>query len=151
VSIEHTIYAPYSQGGIGIWGWTTVGVFATIAAIMVCVLLSQGSRPGALRKYTYWRQWAVPIAIILLIAYGIWGAFPDPRFRLSKLRGLTPAQVVARLGPPTDERHVPPPGSSENESLLIYDYASGYRLGGFSYGVIFGKDGRVRYVLVGSK
>ncbi len=151
VNIQRFIYDPRSHGGIEAWGWAVAAVFAGIAILMICVLLAQSMRPGAMRKYTYWCQWVWPMVIIALIIYGIWGAYPNPEFKLSELRGLTPSQVIARLGQPMDKRQSPPPGSSSGRSLLTFDYASKYRWGGFDYSVMFGRNGRVKYVLVGSK
>ena len=146
--IGHTIYAPYSDGGIGIWGWMIVAVFAGIAVLMIGVLLLQGAKPGALRKYVYWRQWAAPAIIIILVVYGVRWAYPDSRIRLAKLRGLTPPEVVAHIGPPTDKRHALPPGSSNGKSLLVYDYQGGW---GWEYEVMFGTNDRGKYVVVGRK
>jgi hypothetical protein len=86
---------------------------------------------------------------VLAVWYFFWGAIPNPQFTLSNLKGLTPAQVIGLLGPPTDKRYSAPPNTSD-QSALTYDYEDPYRWSGFSYSVIFGKNNRVRWVLVGS-
>ena len=38
--------------------------------------------------------------VVMTIGYFIYGLNPDPRITLANLNGLTPTQVVARLGTP---------------------------------------------------
>ena len=44
---------------------------------------------------------------VAFAGYVAYGARPDPRFTVANLAGLTPAQVFARLGPPTIDPRLP--------------------------------------------
>ena len=146
---ERTSYAPYCCGMTG-YGWAIVAILAVAALGWLWFLIARGRNSRAPRELGYWLHWGALVFLAFFIAYIVWGVYPDPRFRLSKLRGLTPEQVIARLGPPTDKRHAAPPDDTTNESLVVFDYEGRYRWGGFSYGVMFGKNNRVKYVFVGS-
>ena len=89
------------------WAIAIIPVILLFARIWFLIRL--GRRPGQLRKFGYWRRWASIFLVILLVIYFYWGAIPNPQFTLAKLKGLTPRQVIARLGPPTDKRHAAPP------------------------------------------
>ncbi len=128
---------------------TIVIVSAVVLAPWITLWIWRGTRPGELRGFAYWVRWpAVPV-VVLAVWYFFWGAIPNPQFTLSNLKGLTPAQVIARLGSPTDKRYSAPP-STADQSALTYDYEDPYRWSGFSYSVIFGKNNRVQWVLIGS-
>jgi len=131
------------------FGWSILAIIAILLIAWLWHLIRVGRR-GKLRRSDYWRRWAGTAIAVLAIAYFYWGAFPNPQFTLANLKGLSPAQVIARLGPPTDKRHAAPPDDTTNESLVVFDYEGRYRWGGFSYGVMFGKNNRVKYVFVGS-
>ena len=48
--------------------------------------------------------------------------YVNPKFRSSALLGCTPAQVIARLGPPTYDGRIQPP---DNPVILSYEDWSG--------------------------
>ena len=99
--------------------------------------------------------------LLLSISCFIWGKYPDPRFQTSKLIGLTPEEVIQRLGPPrVDPRIAKPkpywpreaPWSPDNEAVQgpLRFYYYDHRWMGFEYGIIF-EHNRVSKVMVGSK
>ncbi len=94
--------------------------------------------------------WGALSLLVVASIYVVWGAFPNPAFRISKLKGMTVPQVIARLGTPSGKAYAAPPGTSGG-NLLTYYYEDMYRWPGFEYGVVFGNDVRVKYVVVGSK
>ena len=145
---ERTSYAPYCCGLTG-YGWAIVTILTAAALVWLWFLVARGRNSGVLRELGYWLHWGALVFLASFIAYIVWGAYPDPQFRLSKLKGLTPEQVIARLGPPTVKSHTAPPDTA-NESRLMFDYTDKYRLRGFEYSVIFGRNNRVEWVLVGS-
>jgi hypothetical protein len=49
------------------------------------------------------------VIVVLLAAYCSWGSHPDPRMNMKHLGGLTPEQVIARLGPPRYDPRKPNP------------------------------------------
>ena len=128
---------------------TVVIASAVLLAPWVALWIWRGARPGELRKFAYWARWAAVPVVVLAVWYFFWGAVPNPQFTLSNLKGLTPSQVIARLGSPTDRRYSAPPNTVD-QSALTFDYEDPYRWSGFSYSVIFGKNNRVKWVLVGS-
>ncbi len=129
-------------------GWTISIVIAILLMTWICYLIRRGRRRGELRRLGYWRRWAATLIVILSLVYFYWGAFPNPQFTLSNLGGLTPHQVISRVGTPDMRFETTPP--DKNYSALTFDYDDPYRWCGFSYGVIFGRDNRVQWVLVGS-
>lgn len=94
------------------------------------------------------------VAMILLGIYAIWGAMPDRRFTLANLRGLTPNQVVSRLGAPDVDPRLPKWGgwTPQNKygELLVFSYVDKWRWRFFTYGVEF-KNNQVVAVYVGEK
>lgn len=108
--------------------------------------------------------------VFALIAHFIWGIrSPDPRYTMQNLGGLTPDQVIARLGPPPfpgdprqgdreDPKQKPwtPELEGELGPLQFYYHDNGKTAvwipphNGHEYGIIF-KNGHVAEVLVGSK
>jgi len=100
----------------------------------------------------------------LIAVYVVWGAFPDPRITFGSLGGLTPDQVVAKIGPPHWDRRKPnawgnPGWSAAGEARgedgpLAFEYNGHfnngffpYRWFGWTYGVVF-RNGRVAEVRV---
>ncbi len=149
MDVDHTIYAPYSRG-LGAFGWALVALLTIIVLARLWVLLRRGKCAGELRKFGYWRRCAILAIFALAPVYYVWGSYPDPQFKLSKLKGLTPSQVIARFGLPRDKMHAAPPDDVTNESLLMFEYKDKYRWPSFSYGIMFGKNNQVKYVFVGS-
>jgi len=114
---------------------------------------------------------AVPILMILtcegLWKYLLWGAdTPDPVVSMDAIGGLTPEQVISRLGPPDSDPRNPvrgaPPGykpwTSEAEDgplQLLYndgDFPDSFFHPhfGHDYSIIF-ENGRVSQVVCGRK
>ncbi|HTV49298.1 MAG TPA: hypothetical protein VMG59_12740, partial [Phycisphaerae bacterium] len=69
------------------------------------------TEPGRIRSFQFylfapktrgWRRRRLMFlaAFVFLAVYIVAGIFPDRSFELSKLRGLTPAQIVAKFGKP---------------------------------------------------
>jgi hypothetical protein len=57
--------------------------------------------PTPLPKNSKKNFWIGAFLFVCLVGiYFYWAARPDPRFTLANLQGLTPDQVIARLGPP---------------------------------------------------
>ena len=104
------------------------------------------------------RYWRIAAFLILLLAAGIYfyaGARPDPRFSLTTLQGMTPEQVISRLGPPRIDQRLPQWGGwnarSENElGPLKFYYYDRYGWKGYEYAIIF-KDNHVADVRYGTK
>ena len=73
------------------------------------------------------------LTVVLAATYLWYGSRPDPAFRLSRLRGLTVRQVVARLGEPELKWR--------EEGKLVFGYANDWpwRWRLFRYAVIFKK------------
>jgi hypothetical protein len=100
------------------------------------------------------------IVVAVLAAYCTWGSHPDPMMNMKHLGGLTPDQVIARLGSPRwgDPRKPQPnsldkPWTPDQEAVrgpLTFYYYSRYRWRGFSYEIIFENNHVVR-VLIGHK
>lgn len=100
------------------------------------------------------RRWIIGVLLVLLGIYIYWGSKPDPRFTLVNLQGLTPDEVIARLGPPDVDPRLPKWGSwtpqNKYGELLIFTYRSGWDWRGFNYGVVF-ENNHVVKVSVGAK
>jgi len=95
-------------------------------------------RPGGKWRLVKW------IGAGTFIAYLIWGALPDFRFSYEKLNGLTPGQVIGRVGPPDyDERKDTwNPWTSEKEKSgkcgpLRFYYEDRHSWRGIEYGIEF--------------
>lgn len=128
--------------------WTVVVAFAIVLIVRAVCLVVRGRRLGMMQKFGYWRRWGSLLLLVLAGIYIVWGGIPSPAFRLSKLKGMTELQVVARFGKPSDTGYAVPPGTSGG---MTYIYEDQLRWPGFEYGVVFGKNGRVKYVTIGSK
>lgn len=95
--------------------------------------------------------------IFIAITFGAWayrGINGDPRMRIGNLRGLTPAEVVARLGPPDyDPRRLTPPWTPADEQkghpLKLY-YHDRWSWLGHECGIVF-KQGRVVQITAGTR
>jgi hypothetical protein len=74
------------------------------------------------------------IAVVLAGGYLWYGSTPDPKFRLSRLRGLTARQVSTRLGEPELKWHA--------DGKLVFGYANDWpwRWRLLRYAVIFRND-----------
>ncbi len=83
------------------------------------------------------------MAVVLVIAYLWFGSYPDPAYRLSRLRGLTEGQVIARLGRPELK------ATYRGGPVLIYANAW-WRWEEYRYSVIF-KNGHVVDVKLSDK
>lgn len=129
------------------FGWSILAVIA-ILLIAWCWHLVRVGRRGKLRRGDYRRRWAGTFTVVLAIAYFYWGLFPSPQFTLANLKGLTPQQVISRVGTPAMKFQTTPPDT--DCSAMAFDYHDPWRWCGFSYGVIFGRNNRVQWVLVGS-
>jgi hypothetical protein len=74
------------------------------------------------------------LAVFILLAwfavYIVAGAFPDRSFELSKLRGLTPTQIVAKFGEPTVKWT-----NGNGELNYVYLHSGGWM--GYGYEIIF--------------
>jgi len=113
-----------------------------------------------LREAKLVRNVTATILLSVLLIYLVWGAFPNPRMNMQELGGLTPDQVVARLGSPHyDPRKLPHPWTPEREAkgedgplTLCYGDSDFFpwRWRGFGYAVVFENNQVVR-VQVGSK
>lgn len=99
-------------------------------------------RPPQTPIHPRWRTVA-RVAIASVVVYLLWGAFPDRSFEISKLRGLTPDQVIARLGEPTSRSR------GEGDGKLFFGYQD-WRWREFRYGVVF-RHGHVVKVTVNGK
>jgi hypothetical protein len=100
------------------------------------------------------------LACVLFSGVGIyigWGATPDARFSKNGLLGLTPDDVVARLGSPDFDDRVPPPKgigwTAAKEPAwgpMTMRYLDRRRWRAFEYSVLF-ENGHVADVKVGAK
>ena len=95
------------------------------------------------------------VAVIALVAvYIYWGAIPDPRMNLASLKGMTPQQVISRLGPPRVDQRLPkfggwtPAQQQTVGPLAFYYYDNRWR--GFEYAIIFNNN-QVSDVKIGTK
>ncbi len=93
---------------------------------------------GELRRLKWWVS---GIFILTLAAYFIWGLLPEPAFDLARLKGLTPAQIVSRFGPP-DYKY-------KRLGRPVYVYHKAFSWCDLSYAVMF-RRGRVYEVAHGS-
>lgn len=115
------------------------------------------------------RNTILVLIVALALAYIVWGAYPDPRMNMAELGGLTPDEVIARVGPPRiDPRKTPlyknPDGHLEtwNADLaakgaygpltFIYNDSGSFlcRWQGYEYALVF-KNNRVARVVVATK
>ena len=87
------------------------------------------------------KWWVSGIFILASAMFFIWGVLPEPAFDLTRLKGLTPAQVVARFGPP-DMKYT-------QLGQPVYIYYKPLSWCALSYAVLF-KRGRVYDVASGS-
>jgi hypothetical protein len=83
------------------------------------------------------------------------GNYPDPRFQLSRLKGLTPAEVVSLCGDPDVDLRSARFGSwtPEQEATagpLTFEYEDRWRWRGFGYLVVF-HNGKVDQIRIGQK
>jgi len=99
------------------------------------------TEPGRIRSFQFylfapktrgWRRRRLMFlaAFVFLAVYIVAGIFPDRSFELSKLRGLTPAQIVAKFGKPEFK-------TTDGEGRLWLSYRDSWRWMGFRYSVIF--------------
>ncbi len=79
---------------------------------------------------------------LLLTGYIVAGIFPDQSLRLSKLRGLTPKQIITKFGRPALKW--------TGAGKLYFGYQDSWRWRAFRYAVIF-KHNRVVAVTVNEK
>ena len=79
-------------------------------------------------------------AFVVLVGYIVAGIVPDRSFEISKLRGLTPQQVITKFGKPRMKWW--------GAGNLFFLYDDSWRWAAFRYSVIF-KDGHVVKVRVG--
>ena len=101
------------------------------------------------------RQWTTIIALVVLAPPALyWSWLPDSRITIEKLRGLTPDQVVARLGSPRHDPRKPQldgwtPAQEPQLGPLMFGYYD-YSLAGREYLIIF-EDNKVVEVRTGTK
>jgi hypothetical protein len=96
-------------------------------------------------KNPNWRFGVSAVGGIVLAALLIWylvrGAYPDLRFNLNDLRGLTPEQVISRFGPPEiDDRKGPNPWTPAREhewGPLVFIYEGRHTWLDWGYGIVF--------------
>jgi|GEM_PF-5692809 len=100
---------------------------------------------------------SIVVFIVVLLLYSAWRVLPDSRFRMNTLGGLTPDQVIEKLGKPDyDSRYDKSnPWSMEREKngenvRLQFFYEDQERWVGYEYGVEF-RDNHVITVRVGVK
>ncbi len=96
-------------------------------------------RPPQTPIHPRWRTVA-RVAIASVVVYLLWGAFPDRSFEISKLRGLTPRQVITQFGKPRMKWW--------GAGNLFFLYDDSWRWRAFRYSIIF-KGGHVVKVSVG--
>ena len=95
------------------------------------------------------RKCIVPLLILAAIAYPIYwfwaGGYPDPRFNIENIRGMTPSQIYSRFGAPEYPPHwtSSQPASADDDVPLRLSYVEPTGWMGWSHAIIFGDDGRV--------
>ena len=145
-----TLYNGGHPQPIGVGWYIAIGIFEILAIARIISLILNFRSPAKTKGFGYWRRWVAAFVWISLGTYFFWGMFPNSSFQISKLKGMTKAQVIARFGPPRLQQRAGSPGPT-GEELLTFYYSGRFRWGGFDYSVMFGRNGRVKYVLVGSK
>ena len=90
----------------------------------------------------------VALIIVAAVAYPIYwfwaGGYPDPRFNIENIRGMTPSQIYSRFGPPQYPAHWTPstPTTADGMPLSLgYTEPSGWM--SWHHAIIFGDDGHV--------
>jgi hypothetical protein len=101
-------------------------------------------------------RWISAITVIVALIIYFWcGNYPDPRFQLSRLKGVTPEEVISLCGKPDSDDRSERAGSwtPEKESALgrlTFAYEDRWRWRGFEYGIIF-HNNKVDEVRIGEK
>ena len=97
------------------------------------------------------------VVAALIICRVVWGALPDSRFTMDKLGGLTPEQVIDRVGPPdydgrndTSDPWTPELEKQGKTGRLKFFYEDRRTWNGIEYGIQF-EDGHVVQVDWGAK
>src|ERR1700678_1451579 len=93
-------------------------------------IMAENASDQASKKKPRVGRWIIGILLVLIGIYIYWGSKPDPRFTLAKLQGLTPDQVITRLGPPDMDPRLPKwggwtPQNSGGTPLILY-YEGGW-------------------------
>jgi hypothetical protein len=96
------------------------------------------------RRFRFRIKIVMLVVAALIICRVVWGALPDSRFTMDKLGGLTPEQVIDRVGPPDyDGRNdTSDPWTPEKEKEgkcgpLILTYKDRHSWRGIEYGIEF--------------
>jgi hypothetical protein len=95
-------------------------------------------------------------AVAGYVVWWVWaGAQPDPKFGIDNLRGLTPDQVIQRLGPPTSDPRRPEfggwtPSLEPKDGPLVFIYDENRGWAGWGHGIVF-DNGKVSKVVDGHK
>src|SRR5689334_1441194 len=98
------------------------------------------------------------LIFVVLTVFAVWvyrGVRGDARMSVKKLKGLTPEQVIARVGPPEYDPRLPTYGSwtpadeASGDPLKFY-YHDPWSLLGHEYAIVF-RGGRVVDVKTGTK
>jgi hypothetical protein len=90
----------------------------------------------------------VALLIVAALGYPVYwfwaGTYPDSRFDIENIRGMTPSEVYSRFGPPGFPAHWTPSTPATADGLpLRLEYAEPSGWMGWHHAIIFGGDGHV--------